>query len=88
MALDYDDPLSPHRLQLAAFLNSQPMDIVVLEKCRAQSDDPRVRDLCRMLLKAARAERLSDIAGTEEALDALLIERNSIWIRDHLRVVR
>jgi hypothetical protein len=41
-----------------------------------------------MLLKAARAERLSDIAGTEEALDALLIERNSIWIRDHLRVVR
>lgn len=87
MELDYHNVQAVHRKQLAAFLEFDEMDRGLLEHTMAHSEDPRVRDMCRLLLSTIGVHDSRLLAGREGNLDSLLKRRNAARLCNRIKVL-
>jgi len=77
MTSAFHDGNSLHRQELEKFLSGEQVDPNRLREAYHGTEDPRIRDLCRMLMKTTKVERVEDLAGEEGNLDGLLTRRNA-----------
>ena len=85
MSLAFHNGNSLHREELEKFLSGQAVDSDRLRQAYHGTRDPRIRDLCRMLMKTRKVEQVETLAGEEGNLDGLLIRRNARIIASKLR---
>ena len=74
-----------HRQELEKFLSGQTVNPDRLRQAYHGTKDPRIRDLCRILMKTTKVKRVEDLAGEEGNLDGLLIRRNARIIASKLK---
>lgn len=85
MTSEFHNSNARHRQELEKFLSGEAVDPDGLREAYAASKDPRVRDLCRMLMKTTQVEKIETLAGEEGNLDGLLIRRNARIIASKLK---
>lgn len=77
MTSKYYNSKSLHRQELEKFLSGETPDPKALLKAYSETEDARIKDLCRILMKTTKVKSTKELAGEEGNLDSLLIRRNA-----------
>ena len=80
---NFHDRTAPHHQELKKFLEGEEVNEEKLRKIKEKSNDDRIKDLCRILLKT-KGKKLKQLAGSEGNLDNLLKERNRRFLAKKL----
>jgi CRISPR/Cas system-associated endonuclease Cas1 len=77
MTSGFHDGRAVHQKELQKFLSGVAVNPENLRRAYHTTNDPRIRDLCRMLMKTTKVKHIEDLAGEEGNLNGLLIRRNA-----------